>query len=293
MKKILYILGICTLGYYGWGMFAIDNDCWLVNNLQDIQTSNAYQDMLNKPKQQNFTSALPAEALEKALNHLKNFCCQSSSISNNNCGGYKQAQWYPPSPYLYDHLIDISIRRLDALPEFAYGLAGDPTGVKRRSFISQAATGALSPQSQGIAQEYTAYRQTKKPINDKSSPLQIKIFLDKYNTSEVSLIDKYNAICKIMKEAYNSITSQKVLIDDKAYTTCQTMINERINKEYEYTKTIMIKTSNETLDQTYKKYTMKYFIQEKVIGLMDLINQIKSLFSTMVHQAAAAKSCSK
>ncbi|MEI7562315.1 MAG: hypothetical protein WCJ39_00945 [bacterium] len=48
--------------------------------------------MLNKPKQQNFTSALPAEALEKALNHLKNFCCQSSSISNNNCGGYKQAQ---------------------------------------------------------------------------------------------------------------------------------------------------------------------------------------------------------
>ncbi|MEI7562314.1 MAG: hypothetical protein WCJ39_00940 [bacterium] len=96
-----------------------------------------------------------------------------------------------------------------------------------------------------------------------------------------------------MKEAYNSITSQKVLIDDKAYTTCQTMINERINKEYEYTKTIMIKTSNETLDQTYKKYTMKYFIQEKVIGLMDLINQIKSLFSTMVHQAAAAKSCSK
>ena len=119
------------------------------------------------------------------------------------------------------------------------------------------------------------------------------MFLQNYNTPDVSLVDKYNTICEIMKRAYNSIASEKILLDSTAYNKCQKLIERRINNEYTYTKTIMIKTANETMNEVYKTYTMKYFVQEKIMELMDLISQIKSLFSTMVNQAAASKSCTK
>jgi hypothetical protein len=194
---------------------------------------------------------------------------------------------------LYDHLIDISLRRLDALPEFAYGLSGDETGIKRRNFITQAATEKQSPQAKDIAAEYEKYRKTKTTINEQSKAGDIQSFLQKYNTSEVSLVDKYNTVCKIMKEAYNDIVKEKILIDDDTYNSCQTIVAKRINNEYIYTKTIMIKTANEGMHEVYTTYTMKYFVQEKIMGLIDLISQIKSLFSTMVNQAATAKTCSK
>ena len=286
-------MSICTLGYYWGTMFAIDNDCWLVNNIQNVQETQSYKGMLDKANQQNFISALPPQALEKAFENLKKFCCQSSSIDDTNCKWYKQAQGYPLSPFLYDHLIDIWLRRLDGIAKFAYGLSGDETGTKRRTFITQAATGGVSPQSKGIADEYKNYRTTKNTINEDSTPSQIQMFLQNYNTPDVSLVDKYNTICEIMKRAYNSIASEKILIDSTAYNKCQKLIERRINNEYTYTKTIMIKTANETMNEVYKTYTMKYFVQEKIMELMDLISQIKSLFSTMVNQAAASKSCTK
>ena len=182
---------------------------------------------------------------------------------------------------------------MDGIAKFAYGLSGDETGTKRRTFITQAATGGVSPQSKGIADEYKNYRTTKNTINEDSTPSQIQMFLQNYNTPDVSLVDKYNTICEIMKRAYNSIASEKILIDSTAYNKCQKLIERRINNEYTYTKTIMIKTANETMNEVYKTYTMKYFVQEKIMELMDLISQIKSLFSTMVNQAAASKSCTK
>lgn len=293
MKKVLFIIGVSTLAYYWGNLFAIDNDCWLVNNLQEIQSTKAYKDMLSKSNQQNFIGVLPPEALAKAFENLKRFCCQSSSIDNTNCLWYKQAQGYPLSPFLYDHLIDIGLRRLDGVSKFAYGLSGDETGTRRRTFINQAATEQNSPQAKDIAQEYKTYWSTKIAINPESTTKQVQIFLQKYNTSEVSLIDKYNATCEIMKRIYNNIANEKILVDNKTYEKCQNIVEIRINNEYDYTKTILIKTSNESLHEIYKKYTTKYFIQEKIMGLMNLISQIKSLFSTMVNQAAASKTCTK
>ena len=127
---------------------------------------------------------------------------------------------------------------------------------------------------------------------------QIKTFLQSYNTPTISLADKYYSICKVMEEAYYTIANEKIIIGDSqdpesAYSACQDIVNQRIQKEYVYTKSILLKTSNETLHTVHQKYTMTYFLQEKLAGLIDLISSIQSLFSTMVHQAAASKSCSK
>ncbi len=67
----------------------------------------------------------------------------------------------------------------------------------------------------------------------------------------------------------------------------------RVSRETEYVKLLMIKKSTQTLDETTKAYTRKYFVEEKLMALRNLISKVKDTFQTVVQQAAASKSCSK
>ena len=250
-------------------MFASINDCAIVNNA-DIKNTSGYSQMLKTVEEKDFTRVLPEEALQKALENLKKFCCQSNTLQEENCKGYKEKQGYPLSPFLYDHLIDVQLRRLDGIQELSYGIQGDPMGIQRRQFIENTLKAEVSPQAKEITEKYKTYWTSKNTINEQSTSEQISRFLREYNTTQTSLIDKYNTTCQIMANLYNSIANEKVLLGNSknknsAYSTCQNIVQRRIANEHTLVKAIIIKTSNETIHETYKTYTMKYFIQEKII----------------------------
>lgn len=70
-------------------------------------------------------------------------------------------------------------------------------------------------------------------------------------------------------------------------------MRERVKRETGYVKILMVQKSNQLLDETTKAYTKKYFIQEKMMALWNIIAKVKDAFQTIVQQAAAAKTCSK
>jgi len=70
-------------------------------------------------------------------------------------------------------------------------------------------------------------------------------------------------------------------------------VTYRVSRETEYVKLLMIKKSTQLLDENTKAYTRKYFVEEKLMGLQNLISKVKDIFQTVVQQAAASKSCSK
>lgn len=55
----------------------------------------------------------------------------------------------------------------------------------------------------------------------------------------------------------------------------------------------MVKKSSQLLDETTKAYTKKYFVEEKLMSLRNLISKVRDMFKTIVQQAPASKSCSK
>jgi len=55
------------------------------------------------------------------------------------CDGFINAKNYPDSLYLYDHLLDVAMRRLDGNKDLAYDLDVDAGGKARREFITTAA----------------------------------------------------------------------------------------------------------------------------------------------------------
>jgi hypothetical protein len=123
----------------------------------------------------------------------------------------------------------------------------------------------------------------------------LNIIITNYNKdiATVSLGDKYNTLCELMKNIYNKTrNSNKTRISDFLFNRCKSIVQERIKRETGYTKIIMIQKSNQLLDETTKAYTKKHFVEEKLMALWNLITKVKDAFQTMVQQAPASKTCS-
>lgn len=271
-------------------------------NTVEIEKTDAYGKFLEKFEWANYTAAYPAEAIRTALANLKKHCCTSQKLIDKSYCNNVDVEWkFPQSPYLYDHLVDIGFRRLDAFPdeELRYGLDADPTWKEWRDFITQAAESTEGPTSKEIMEKYNELRTSKKilPVNPTSD--ELKTVIQSFNDLEqVSLADKYNNICEIMRNIYEAIRADETIKIDVSsnqgyHAACLSLAKKRINEEYVLAKYMMIKKSNELLYDVTKAYMHNYFIQEKLMDLAAVINKVKSLFATMVQQAAPSKKCSQ
>lgn len=292
MKKGI-ILGICSIVLCwcyvsaGWD----NGDCGLITNTGDISNSKAYQSFTQNFGGKNIEGVLPAEAISQALINLKLACCTSTSINKDAafCASFKNKKDYPNSIYLYDQLLDVSIRRLDGDSNLAYGLEPDPTGKAWKEFITTAAESKDGASAQAILERWNTDRSRSKILPDDVSPQWISDFILNYNLANTTLADKYYNVCTVIGNIYKQMNGW-VAVNTNTQKACQNLINKRIADENNYTQIIIIKKSNELLHNTLQAYTQKYFVQEKMMVLLTLMNKVKSLFSTMVQQAATLNS---
>lgn len=236
-----------------------------------------------------------AESIEQAFINLKAYCCAQKVIA---CTDEEKAilpkNAYPKSPYFFDQLFDVTMRRLDGVQSLAYGLEPDPTGKARREYTDQVAKDPNGAQAKTIEATYKEYR-TLHIWATKDLNTVAKNFFAK-NNETLSLGDKYNKVCPLMKSFYEMIQSQPTIIWGKFETNsffrkCDNLVSQRVSKESSYVKVLMITKSTQLLDETMKAYTRTYFVEEKLMNLWSLVNKVKDTFKTIVQQAAASKSC--
>ena len=294
--KLIILCSLFAISYW-WLIFA--HDCDLVATTKDISQSPGYTWFIQNINGLNYQAVFPPDALAKALENLKKDCCQESILDSTYCVGYTDSIDYPQSPFLYDQLIDVGFRRLDGNSALTYGLAPDPLGKTRRDFITQAAASGTGMTARAVMTGYQKYRSRKAFLSridaDENQTIFSNFILNYNSPANVTLADKYYNLCQVMKDIYDKKIGGKTIgeYNNSYYKSCQKLATKRINDEYTKTKTIMIEKSNALLHQTTLAYTQGYFIEDRMMTLITTINNIKSLFSTMVQQAAASQSCSK
>jgi len=208
MKKIAIataILMITTIS----GVFADDtvNDCNLVVDKKYDDSIQMYSVLIGK-----YQNVIPEKAYKQALIHLKAYCCNQKQIlcSKEETDNLPKEKMYPASPYLFDHLIDITMRRLDGIQELAYGLEVDTAGLARRKMITDAANDINGEQAKTIKDAYTAYWTLHKKTTKNLT--WVTINYNSQNSENFSLGDKYNSLCKIIKNIYEDIQDNKTII---------------------------------------------------------------------------------
>jgi hypothetical protein len=235
-----------------------------------------------------YKNILSTTGFKKALDNLKSFCC--TKIIRKSCDKDMKniKQPYPESAYLFDHLVDVSMRRLDGITGLAYNISPDPTAMERRKKITEIASSPNGRTAKEIESLYTGYR----TINSKNTKDIIK--KDYTDTKVVTLGDKYNNICTFMKEIYESTSNTaKTPIGNAFFNGCRGLVKDRVKRETSYIKILMVEKSNQLFTEATKAYTKKHFVEEKLMALWNLVSKVKDVFQTIVQQAPASKKCSK
>lgn len=271
------------------------NDCGLVNtgNLEAIINN------FNSANYTKYHKFMIPEGFAQAVTNLKTHCCTKKLITCTEAEtkNFPKEEKYPQSDYLFDHLIDITMRRLDGEKTLAYNLDVDPMAEKRRTIIKDLANKENGIPASIIQWDFVGYW----TLNKKKTR-NLEIVLKNYNTTDtwtLSMADKYDTVCELSKMLYKELQKDtKVIIGEynepkSFFKKCTNMVKDRVQRESVYVKILMIQKSTQILDESTKAYTKKHFVEEKLMALWSLISKVKDTFQTIIQQSAASKTCSK
>lgn len=291
MKKILLLmiaLLFCVCFTYAEDT---DWDCTLVL-LKDKMLSDRGEDE-NDIVKTNMSAAMPKEAMEMAFDNLKAYCCDTEKIPSDFCESINSDVFYPQSIYLFDHILDVYLRRLDAKQQndnwsdLLYGMDPDWSGLERRTFVMQQGNDVNWSLPSEMKKKYEKF--WKKGVNITMSLGEKNLVVQQSwmsNTASAiklydnrTLFDKYNFACDLSNYIVLSAWIEAQWLTTEEYDECIKLIENRINKEKLYVQTIMSQKWEKLLLTNMDAYLDTYFVNNKLYELMQTVFGISTSFS--------------
>ncbi len=288
-KKKLFSISILIFTFVSlffwifWETYA-KNDCELLTDgLRSI--SEIYAD--------NISQMYPKEDVQIAIDHLIYFCCENwYAKKSKHCppqdGDWKllESKLYAQSPYLYDQILDIWLRRLDGDMNAQYEEAWlDKVGRERRERIRTASqlTNWLIPKT--VIEKYKYLRKPWADDDDGFSSNNITIISEKWE--KYWLKNRYFAMCYI-SDYIESVINSDIDIDDKIKTQKQTkkcfwLVDEIIQQEFAYMKWVMIQQWARLVSHNMKTYTDEYFTRWRLQPVLEKFANMQAMF-LMINQ---------
>lgn len=266
MKKLLLavITGwICCIPL--WSYADSPYDCWLVLNGVDNAVSLYKKNLLLQ------NSILDEDAMKTALEHLKNYCDGKN-------------EWLE-SPYIFDQLIDISFRKIDALENanLRYGLKEDSKWSEWTKKIKEFTDPENNTVPEQVVQQFTTFWPSAEAWDIPYTPWN-NCYLEKYD--QLSVYGRYRAACEISTciaknittVLQNSESSAKLLQTDRCRWE-YSVVHNRFLSEAAYVKQLLARTWMRTLTNTVQQYTSNYFISNRRQNLFDKFTQFDQYLS--------------
>ena len=230
----------------------------------------------------------PKESIKRALLNLKAYCCEQNIIwSDTPRCKYDKEKWllldnHPDSKFLYDHLVDIWFRRLDAMEKLLYEwVSPDPIWKEWRDFINKKWNQAAWTIPMDIL-----------PNFNKQRTLNTNYILDGRDqnewTSKITqysnrpLVNRYWNLCEITAYIYWYLWL-KLLDYTKTYwyPSCKSLSKNIISRNITFTKAIVLKKSNKLLYDNINSHITNYISQNRLTKLKETILWIVEAFNVV------------
>ena len=296
-------------------------DNWFqIINLSWWTDSNRYSNFLSNEQQINI---IDKESLNTAMLNLKKYCCEQElwwlSASFETCK--KDKTFFNDnvidSPYLFDHLFDVVMRRLSGLTGESdiyteTNMSSDAKWLEWRSWINEQAENISWANPQIIINKYQQFWQPSSPqswydISEKLNTtfwgLSDQDFLtyvsgqwwtvESSNVAKAlknyenrTLYDRYNNACAITQYLYTLldlwVTSEDKIkiINQLSNNQCSEVIKKQIDNENTYVKLVILQAWNLFL-QNYRQWYFSY-LQDRTETLQTTRKNISDKFLDVV-----------
>lgn len=277
----------------GIGNVASAHDCNLfitgsINQIEGTLFENTVKDL---PA----LKALTMDGLHRSLINLKTHCCASNILNDNpdmlaSCKNDKilitEKTDYPQSPFLFDHLIDVMIRRL-AIDGNYEKVAPDQKAKERREKKDSLAKNAIWVIPPAFSKDYKGNRD-----------LQVEYLIPEYNGvsrdsykksieeiesqrpmfakyDERNLATKYYNLCQnaiyLMTLIPNQFKSEELVL---AQQYCKKLTTKLIDDEADLTAKLIVHKSDLLLHESMKEYADEYLINTRGTSFQDKLTRM-------------------
>ncbi len=269
-KSSITVVIILSLTILAWESFAADIkfDCWLI-------VGEKVNPALIVPNWYSYNWLYDSQTIWTALQHLTDYCCIQWYIDSSRdiCKWSEERVWWAESPYLFDHLINVWFRKLDAYTDakLRYNLVADNRWTEWQQELQKFNTPSNLATPENIIDIYNSdkfWRTTNWSANEKDwfiLDVSCNDAKDRYN--QLSLYDRYKASCEIAKCLANTTTfaganSSKTSINllQENPEICETIYSNRKNKETLSINQLATRVWIRTITSIVEQYTKNYFV---------------------------------
>ena len=286
LKKFIS-LSILILSITFWYSFAQDSgqiDKWDCNKFWERTWWDFWTEV--ESRQWKNEIVYPKESIIRAILNLKAYCCEINILWSDTARcQYDKVKWllkqnHPDSKYLYDHLIDIWFRRLDAMDKLLYEkITPDPIWKERRDFINK----------KWSQEEGTTPIDILPKFKEQWTINKNYILADRedwnYNTQYQNewtwkareynnrpLVNRYSNLCEIAAYIYWYLWLPLWDYTRKNwYPWCKSLSRNIISRNISFTKAIVLKKSNKLLYDNINTYITNYISQSRLEKLKETI----------------------
>ena len=241
----------------------------------------------------------PKESIKRALLNLKAFCCKKWGILWEDTPGCEidRKEWwlwknYPDSKFLYDHLVDVWFRRLDAMENLLYEWVKlDPIWQGRRDFINKKWNQEEWTTPTDILPKF--YEQWTLNTNYLLPTREDWNYNEQYQnqwtaiTSEYNnrpLTNRYSNLCEVSAYIYWYLRWWLKLwyyTRTNSYPSCELLSKNIISRNIVFTKSIVLKKSNKLLYDNVNSHITNYISQSRLTKLKETILWIVQSFNVI------------
>ena len=303
------ISSLCRLG----NVFADDvGDCALAIGKYWENGSFTLVESLRKDDLVLHSNIIDKDSLNVAFLNLKKNCCQYLNAKNleghtfyeqhtNSC---EEDKTYfntnvPRSYYLFDHIFDVMMRRLNGEVEEIYPeVSLDEKGQERRERINEIAEDIEGEVPATIERKYKEYRTIDNKnslhgIAEDASPGSFDYvnamtagenleILNRYE--ERTLGERYDNLCNVAGYVYfvfNTVNENMIAITETksmllGSNVCSKATNSRIEAENHYIENMIVLKSNELLIRNVESYIT--YLDKRLRDLQDTMGKAKNSF---------------
>ncbi len=213
-----------------------------------------------------------------ATQNLRAYCCSNKLISDEKiCENIDSTNNFPESPYLYDHIIDVAIRKRDGWEKNAYNLEVDAKTVEYRQYMDEIATLPEGESPDEIIKKIKELWIPKtSPTIENYSPAVCEKAIQRNDLSNKTLYEKLSNICTISRCAYDAMVKDipnkdSTIATAIGYEQCQNMISQKIYYEFSYMNSVINEAANRKLQKNINEYLTNYFARDRLINLQNKI----------------------
>lgn len=228
--------------------------------------------------------------MKTALRFQQQYCCERE-VSEKTCEGKLDGKkYYPESPYLFDHLINVWMRKFDGIEEHC-DILGIDCFTRDNAILVQERREKL----RAIADE-----------TDGTAPARIfELFkdyrwdIDTYTTS-VGLNKIANAYLRMCNEAWAIRDAVKFWLTDVDSATsdgqwlvsvCRDIVQQRFLQEAQYVQSLMVEKWVQYVYDNMYSYMMEYFIANRMNAFVDKFGKLDACFNMVLKYVTKTSCC--